>query len=631
MKASIVRSGVAAAAWLLVVALLGAAGRTHGAVDPADWTWMSPLPQGHHLNAVWLASPSNVFAVGENGSILHFDGSQWRAQSSGTSYHLHALWGSAANNVFAVGNAGLILHYDGSTWVAMPSGTAAALYAVWGRGGDDVYAAGEGGSVLHFDGSQWQTVVAPGSLSGLPLRGIWGSAGGELFVVGGTEFGGGVLLRYAGGSWRSDTALLPTFNPQLNAVWGSSANDVWAAGGATTSLSNNVTGTLLHFDGSDWSVIEQPPFFVTALWGSGASDLHAVGDKGNLLRYDGQAWSTSSLAVDSQFRLHGVYGSAADAVFLVGNRGLIARFDGLAWQELSAGFKDELRGLWGSSPNNIYLLRRDLFASRSYIDRYNGSSWATVWPSSGSSSIELNAIWGSAADDIYVVTGDGYNYLHFDGNQWQWRQLPDFDRKFAVWGTGPNNVYAGGENRLHRFDGSSWSTVLQGFYRIQAIWGSAETNIWAAGREGELFQFDGSAWTQRIKTSDLQFGLHGCTANNVLVVGRRGHMVRFDGSTWQEVPGLPDDYWLEDVRFLTADNAFAVARHGGSARNEGAILHFDGSQWRTLRNLSLALSALWKDGERLYAVGDRGAILRYGDDLRLLADGFEDRRACIDP
>jgi hypothetical protein len=83
------------------------------------------------------------------------------------------------------------------------------------------------------------------------------------------------------------------------------------------------------------------------------------------------------------------------------------------------------------------------------------------------------------------------------------------------------------------------------------------------------------------------------------------------------------------VRFRSAATVFAVPPPGGSARDQGAILHFDGRQWRTLRNLSLALSALWKHGDRLYAVGDRGAILGHGDEFRIHADGFEERLACI--
>jgi len=37
----------------------------------ADWEWQNPLPQGHHLESIWGSSSNDVFAVGDNGTILH--------------------------------------------------------------------------------------------------------------------------------------------------------------------------------------------------------------------------------------------------------------------------------------------------------------------------------------------------------------------------------------------------------------------------------------------------------------------------------------------------------------------------------------------------------------------------------
>ncbi len=41
--------------------------------DTADWTWQNPLPQGNSLRDVWGSSGSDVFAVGDGGTILHYD------------------------------------------------------------------------------------------------------------------------------------------------------------------------------------------------------------------------------------------------------------------------------------------------------------------------------------------------------------------------------------------------------------------------------------------------------------------------------------------------------------------------------------------------------------------------------
>ena len=49
-----------------------------------DWEWQNPLPQGNSLHGVWVKSPNDVFAVGELGTILYYNGSSWFSMSSPT-------------------------------------------------------------------------------------------------------------------------------------------------------------------------------------------------------------------------------------------------------------------------------------------------------------------------------------------------------------------------------------------------------------------------------------------------------------------------------------------------------------------------------------------------------------------
>jgi hypothetical protein len=69
--------------------------------------------------------------------------------TSGTSNDLDGVWGSSGSDVFAVGYDGTILHYDGSDWSSMTSGTSNWLEVVWGSSGSNVFAVGEGGTILH--------------------------------------------------------------------------------------------------------------------------------------------------------------------------------------------------------------------------------------------------------------------------------------------------------------------------------------------------------------------------------------------------------------------------------------------------------------------------------------------------
>ena len=54
-----------------------------------------------------------------------------------------SVWGSGASDVWAVGDSGTILHWDGSAWTSASSGTTFALFGVWGSGANDVWAVGD--------------------------------------------------------------------------------------------------------------------------------------------------------------------------------------------------------------------------------------------------------------------------------------------------------------------------------------------------------------------------------------------------------------------------------------------------------------------------------------------------------
>src|SRR5438552_18810283 len=74
------------------------------------WCWSNPLPQGNHLHSAWGSASNDVWAVGEGGTILHWDGRAWSASASGTGNGLYRVWGSASNDVWTVGAGGTIVH-----------------------------------------------------------------------------------------------------------------------------------------------------------------------------------------------------------------------------------------------------------------------------------------------------------------------------------------------------------------------------------------------------------------------------------------------------------------------------------------------------------------------------------------
>jgi hypothetical protein len=79
----------------------------------AGWTDITPAISTQSLYSVWGTSAINIYAVGLNGTILHYDGTTWTAESSGTTNKLNAVWGVSETNIYAVGEK-VILHKSGT-------------------------------------------------------------------------------------------------------------------------------------------------------------------------------------------------------------------------------------------------------------------------------------------------------------------------------------------------------------------------------------------------------------------------------------------------------------------------------------------------------------------------------------
>ncbi len=200
---------------------------------------------GEWLKGLWGNDSTDVYAVWENGTILHYDGVVWSSMESWTMEHLYAVWGSSDMDIYSVGAAGSILHYDGVIWSSMDSGTTENLRGVWGSSETDIFAVGDNGTILHYDGSTWSSMDSETTAW---LLGVWGSSETDVFATGG--------------------------NYDVTKGW-------WDA-------SSWNGGTILHYDGNSWSEIpNEAPSQIFGVWGSSANNVFAVGNEGIILRYNG--------------------------------------------------------------------------------------------------------------------------------------------------------------------------------------------------------------------------------------------------------------------------------------------------------------------------------------------------------
>jgi hypothetical protein len=295
------------------------------------------------LSATVSITPQDGWAVGTVGAsdftdhtlAEHWNGTRWSVTPSpdGTSgSELTAVAAVSSNDVWAVGrqnidlsledSATLIEHWNGTAWSIVPSPDAGTegdhLTGVAAVSTNDVWATGDFSNSTqilplfeHWNGTAWSVVPVPDVPNGV------------------------------------------NFVKAISAV---STNDVWAVGSDVDSFSGNTDELILHWNGTQWSVLPTLPIGQTSLvavhavssndvWAVGTSLGDNGGDSRNLaLHWNGTAWSKVPVpnvgnSVNPNF-LFGVTALSSHDVWAVGaaaggalgvNQSLIEHWNGSAW------------------------------------------------------------------------------------------------------------------------------------------------------------------------------------------------------------------------------------------------------------------------------------------------------------
>jgi len=269
-------------------------------------TWQSiASPTIYHLGDIFMITPDDGWAVGGWDSvsqtdvsvILHWNGSNWQNIPSPTTIPLSAVYMLSPTDGWIVGGStpnSVILHWDGITWSIVPSPALppAILIDIYMLSTTDGWAVGNFGTILHWNGSTWQLVTSPTTLYIISVDMISATNG---WAVGGLV-PTGQIFRWDGSSWRIYPA--PASN-ELASVSMASATDGWAV--------SWFGGELLHWDGISWTKFSSPGG-VTAVnmlsstdgWAVGSSILHYTAFNGLTVHVEnasGQPASGASVQV----------------------------------------------------------------------------------------------------------------------------------------------------------------------------------------------------------------------------------------------------------------------------------------------------------------------------------------------
>ena len=250
------------------------------------------------------------------------------------------------------------------------------------------------------------------------LHAVWALDENDVFAVGD---GGAILRRLNGTDW---FAMPSGTTSNLRSVWGSGPSDVWAGG---------VSGTLLHYNGTSWSLVSAPIPNVDAIWGTGPNHVWFVGSS-TALRWNGSSFT-------------------------------------------AFGFGGTLLSVSGTSPTDVWVTGENM-----YLRRYNGQTWTKMMPPG--TGMSYFAVFARTFTDVWAATTiPRMETTRWNGTSWNVYKTDVRGLFFkSVAGESANDIWATGNSRVSHFTGTTW-TSEEPFGPDQTLWSvtTAPGHVWVVG------------------------------------------------------------------------------------------------------------------------------------------------------
>jgi hypothetical protein len=295
---------------------------------------------------------------------------------------------------------------------------------------------------------------------------------------------------------------------------------------------------------------------------------------------------------------------------------LVIEFDGLGWTEIMDPGDFRIDDYWLSrfeeiggdlvDAADIHAMfgfdENDVWAVGTKILHWDGEEWATFaeFPEFPA----FRSIWGSAKDDIWAVAakeGDS-RFVHFDGEQWTVYEEDSGYHVKDLWGCSSDSIWGVGDTGISYWDGSGWAKEHGG--PIWAVWGSGPEDIWAGGKV--MYRWDGLSWQLQLLPVDRIWinDISGTCPDHILVSGYSwsdegtSGIMRWDGSSWS---------WIFDEKV----NGILASRRGDiwAVGEMGLLMGKHGGDWIVqesgTRNY---LRGVYELGDSIWVYG-HGAII----------------------
>ena len=219
--------------------------------DGEKWE-LERVPYVDEKGNVWITPIYSIFAFSANDiwfeGGIHWNGSKFISLKMNINFpsHVNKIWGTSSSDLYIVGNDGLIAHYDGKEWTRIESGISVSIQDIWGirnnKTGENIILAvaseelsGKKPYVLKITKRSCEKL----KLGNIPVwpYGIWSADGRYWFIS-----GGGIYQAYipVEKSWRKLGELANYF---CYGIRGNSINDLYVVG---------MLGRIFHWNGKTW-------------------------------------------------------------------------------------------------------------------------------------------------------------------------------------------------------------------------------------------------------------------------------------------------------------------------------------------------------------------------------------------
>jgi len=583
--------------------------------DEQTFQFQSPYFPKTIVNDLWQCPDGTLWAACSKGLVLvYYQNSQMGEQNipTHTSLDLNAIWGTSANNVYVAGNNGLILHFDGTSFKPVPTPTDRDLFALWGTESGFMVAGGLGHTIIQrsTETAEWK-LIKQGRLADPNIYRIWGNSEYFIFAVGGipqpSEDSYGIIDHcYMHHLYENRWE---TMHKQPGVcykdVWGNSNTNVYVCGGTSDNK-----GTMASFNGYQWNTQTTPTAPIQRIWGNNNRTIIGLLDSTDntvvsIGQFKDMQWTPYPSGPTE--KLSAICGTSIFDISIAGESGNIYQSNGLSWRQLNDPLKENLNAVWGTD--------RFVFAvgNNGAIFYTEGFYWSIA---EGIPDVQLNDVFGFSNNHVYAV-GNGGTILFYNGYIWQQVTSPVSNDLNAIWGNQTNRLFAvGSDGTIITYDGIEWSQMLSptpfSLYDLSA----SGQDIVAVGEGGVILQLDGNEWSIiRTGSSDQQklLAVWGDPDSSTLyTVGESGVAFEYQEPSWKKIRAANELYpQLNDV--------VGFSDHAIACDSEGNLLIYTVPIWSKIRlHTSSALTAFWKESDTsLIIAGKDGSILKYAKPLQL--------------